>query len=441
MDPGKHRYMRRSRALLHSLLASLCLVWVAILPVSRGVAENLPTTTMADSSGESPANPGQTQAIDDPHQGDEKVAPQDTAAPPRNAKLVALTPPGDAPRVSSTDIRRPDPPVGFNRHDAGWIHFAYPPEARQRIQRLIDVADVSRIELSNRLGASVLNDVHVRIARTAGEMTTLAPENAPYPKYASGVAYPDLGLILIGLDPRHPNERHDIIETFKHELAHIALHDAVKGHDVPRWFNEGFAVYVSGEGSIPRLQTLWTASLAGNIIPLDRLERSFPDDAILASIAYAEAADIVRYLVRTQEQYRFDGLVEHIARGATFDQALLSAYGIDRLTLESEWREDIARRYTFWPVLTGSTLLWIGIVGLFFWGYRRRKARDRKTLERWRREEAAEDALLAAAHAERRVHIVVAPASTPMPPPQRPMLGSEPDVPKVEHDGSLHTLH
>jgi hypothetical protein len=353
-------------------------------------------------------------------------------------------PPSDAPSVDANSIRRPDPPAGFNRHDAGWIHFAYPPEARQRIQRLIEIADATRLELSIRLGASVLNDLHVRVARTAGEMTTLAPQNAPYPKYATGVAYPDLRLVLITLDPRHPNERHDILETFKHELAHVALHDAVKGHDVPRWFNEGFAVYVSGEGSIPRLQTLWTASLAGNIIPLDRLERSFPDDAILASIAYAQAADLVRYLVRTQEQYRFDGLVERIARGMSFDQALLAAYGIDRMTLESEWREDIARRYTFWPVLTGSTLLWVGIVGLFFWGYRRRRLRDRRTLERWRREEAAEDAILsaaAAARAEHRIHIVVGQPSTSMTQPQRPLTGSEPEIPKVEHNGSLHTLH
>jgi hypothetical protein len=354
------------------------------------------------------------------------------------AARAAQAPPFDAPRIVSGSVRRPEPPVGFNRHDAGWIHFAYPPEARQQIQRLIEIADATRLVLSTRLGASVLNDLHVRVARTVGEMTTLAPENAPFPKYASGVAYPDVRLVLITLAPRHPNERLDIIETFKHELAHVALYDSVKGRDVPRWFNEGFAVYISGEGSLPRLQTLWTASLAGNIIALDRLERSFPDDAILASIAYAEAADIVRYLIRTQEQYRFDGLVERIARGTSFDQALLGAYGIDRMTLESEWREDIARRYTFWPVLTGSTVLWVGIVGLFFWAYRRRKMRDKRTLDRWRREEAAEDAIVAAAAG--RVHIVVStPRAVIAPPP--PMPGTELEIPKVEHDGSLHTLH
>src|SRR5512133_1234604 len=82
-------------------------------------------------------------------------------------------PPNDAPRLAPNEIRRPDPPARFNQHDAGWIHYAYPPEARQRIQRLIENADATRAELNARLGTSVLNDVHVRIARTAGEMTTL----------------------------------------------------------------------------------------------------------------------------------------------------------------------------------------------------------------------------------------------------------------------------
>lgn len=406
------RWDRPLRPLVRALLAVLTLLWLTSTGAAFGASQLAETTAAAANSA---------------------VA---------TASLPSHLPPSDAPRIDTQAIRRPDPPAGFKDHDAGWIHFAYPPEARQKIQRLIEIADATRQELSSRLGAPVLGELHVRIARTAGEMTTLAPSNAPYPKYATGVAYPDLRLVLITLDPRHPNERHDIVQTFQHELAHVALYDAVKGHDVPRWFNEGFAVFVSGEGSIPRLQTLWTATLAGNIIPLERLERSFPDDAILASIAYAEAADVVRYLVRTQEQYRFDGLVERIARGMDFDQALLGAYGIDRMSLESEWREDIARRYTFWPVLTGSTALWVGIVGLFFWAYRRRRVRDRRILERWRREEATEDALLAAARAEQRIHIVVAqPGSSLSTPPPRPMPNGDADVPKIEHGGSLHTLH
>jgi hypothetical protein len=334
------------------------------------------------------------------------------------------------------------------------VDYSYPPEARSTISKLIEIADETRLELSNKLGTYVLSNVHVRIARTPREMATLAPENAPYPRYAAGVAYPDLGLILITIEASSPNQHNDIVETFKHELGHLALHDAVKGHDIPRWFNEGFAVFVSGESSLPRLQTLWTATVSRNLIPLDRLERGFPVDAQTASVAYAEAADVVRYLVRQQERYRFDALVERMSRGANFDEALRLAYNIDRNTLETEWREDVARRYTIWPILTSTSLLWVGIIGLFFFAYRKKKARAKATLERWRYEEEREDARNAARHILfenaleraaieplRRVHIVVASPTQPPTAKGAQVQEADTEIPKISHDGGIHTLH
>jgi len=355
-------------------------------------------------------------------------------------------PPGDAPRLTSEASNPPVLPPGFHTYDGGWIHFHYPPEVRQRIQKLITGADAARAQLSERVGRFVLHDVNVRIARSSREMLALAPEGVPYPKYASGVAYPELNLVLLTLMPESPNERIDIVETFRHELAHIGLSQAVNDQPIPRWFNEGFAVFASGESSIPRLQTLWTATLAGTLLPLERLERSFPEDAMTASIAYAEAADVVRYLARHEDHHRFDGLIERISQGNGFDAALSGSYGIDRFGLEYEWREDVARRYTFWPVLFSTTVVWGFIVGLFFWGYQRKKAHDRVKLDQWRREEAQEDALAlarsaAAETATDRVHIVVAGPAQRLAAIARSSGEAEREVPRVEHGGRWHTLH
>jgi hypothetical protein len=326
----------------------------------------------------------------------------------------------------------------------------------------MEVADATRTDLAEKLGRPVLSRVHVRIARTPREMATLAPENAPYPKYAAGVAYSDLGLILLTLDPVHPSQKHDVVETFKHELGHLALHDATEGKPVPRWFNEGFAVFVSGESSLPRLQTLWTATVSRNLIPFERLERTFPEDAQAASVAYAQAADIVRYLIRHQDRYRFDALVDQLAKGRSFDEALLAAYDIDKQSLEAEWRDDVSKRYTYWPILTSTAVLWTGIIVLFVLGYRRRKRRNAETLARWRKEEAREDArgaareaareaarrvlfenalLEASSEPQRRIHIVVANPTAPPAPKPRPNVNSTTEIPKVEHDGGMHTLH
>jgi len=362
---------------------------------------------------------------------------------PQQATGIEHPQPGDSPRLAGRLPRLAPAPSSFHRHDGGWVQFEYPPDMRQRVQPLIAEADDFKAALVQRLGYPVLARVEVRIARNHREMATLGPEDVPVPGYASGVAYSQLGLILLSIEPRYPNSHHDLAEVFRHELAHVALHDATDGRGVPKWFNEGFAVHVSGESSITRLQTLWSATLGNRLLPLGQLERSFPADPVRTDVAYAQAADVVRFLVRRQDRDRFASLFARVRAGQPFTGAVSDAYGVDLDTLESQWREDVAKRYTFWPVLFSSTVVWMGVLGLFVWGWQRRKRRDKVTLARWAREEAAEDARrvreIEAVEREEeppRLHVVLARHRS------RSSIPSVPDeVPKVEHNGNWHTLH
>lgn len=349
----------------------------------------------------------------------------------------------DAPRTPAGALRMPAVPAGFNTYDGGWVRFVYHPSSRERVQPLIAQADAVRHELIERLGFPALSQVRVEIARTTGEMATFAPAGAPYPDYASGVAYAELGLVLLSLTPLHPGAEQDLGEVFRHELAHVALHDALGGQTVPRWFNEGFAVFASGEASFARMKTMIMANVGGSLIPLHDIERSFPSDETQALVAYAEAVDVVRFLVRREDVHRFRSLVQHLRAGDAFDKAVLNAYGIELSSLELEWRDDVSRRYTVWPILLSGTGFWAVALGLFVWAWRRRRRRDRLTLQRWAREEAAEDVQrqrLAARSEAARVHIVLAPtADLSVVHVPRPL--SEVEVPRVEHDGQWHTLH
>jgi hypothetical protein len=360
--------------------------------------------------------------------------------------------PSDAPRSHGGTLRMPGIPAGFNTYDGGWIKFVYHPSIRERVQPLIADAAAARTMLTEWVGQPVLSEVRVMVARTPGEMATLAPVNAPYPDYAAGVAYPEVGLVLLTIKPVHANAQHELGEVFRHELAHVALEDAVGGRPVPRWFNEGFAVMASGETSFVRVQTLFTATVSDNLLTLGQLERTFPADENQAGIAYAEAADVVRFLVRREDQHRFRGLVSRLRDGETMDSALLNSYGEETSTLESEWREDVAKRFTFYPVLFSGTTIWAATLGLFALGWRKKRRKAAATLARWEREEAAEDearrrlALRAdSAPPAPRVHIVLARSQSDDAPPVIPPAAlhrlPEIEVPKVEHDGQWHTLH
>ncbi|MET0793020.1 MAG: peptidase MA family metallohydrolase [Polyangiaceae bacterium] len=349
----------------------------------------------------------------------------------------------DAQQAGSGVLRMPPLPSGFNTYNAGWVTFVYHPSSRERVQPLIAQAEAVKHELTQRLGFPVLSEVRVEIARTPGEMETFAPSGAPYPQYAAGVAYSEIGLVLLTLTPVHPGTEQDLAEVFRHELAHIALNDAVNGRPVPRWFNEGFAVFASGESSFKRMQTLAMSTIGGSLIPLHELDRSFPNDETKALVAYAEAQDVVRFLVRREDVHRFRALITELRDGKSFEQAALDAYGEELSSLEFEWREDASRRYTIWIFLLSGSLVWVVALAVFVWAWRRRKRRDKLVLQRWAREEAAEDILrarIAQRNEAARVHIVLA-KNADAPPAQLAPNMSEVEVPIVEHDGSWHTLH
>jgi hypothetical protein len=321
---------------------------------------------------------------------------------------------------------------------------------------LIREAEAFRAEVNDRLGHVGLERVVVRLAEDARAMVELAPRGAPYPEYAEGVAYSRLGLILLTADPKHANEQSDLLTTFRHELAHVALHDALQSHGVPLWFNEGLAIHLSRENAFARSKALWTASVAGNLLPLNQIERSFPNDIVGVPLAYAESADIVRFLLRTQDQERFRLLIKRLARGQAFEAALRDSYGMDLYNLESLWLEDVKSRNTLWPVLFSGTVLWTFGIGLIVLAWRRKRERQRVVIARWEREEAIE--------AERARALLLARAeleSTPSTPPWSdappPLPTPAPlgrsahgparsgprdsQVPRVQHDGDWHTLH
>jgi len=148
--------------------------------------------------------------------------------------------------------------------------------------------------------------------------------------------------------------------------------------------------------------------------------------------------DVVRFLVRREEAHRFRALVQGLRDGRDLDASMRQAYAIDLVSLESEWREDVAKRYTFWPVLFSGTAVWALVLGLFVLGWRKRRKRSKATLERWARDEAREDALRRLRE-EARVHIVLTPQATGTPLPHT--VPDPVEVPRVQHDGEWYTLH
>ena len=354
-----------------------------------------------------------------------RAAADETAAdlPPRDVSVV----------VQPDAAKLPPLPGDFEQLEHGWITLELPSSVGDRGEALLREADDFRARLAEDFGQPSLVGVIVRVARTPEQMTELAPASAPPPPYAAGVAYPSLRLVLLALQAPQTWDAPDLAELLRHELTHVALTDAVAGHHVPRWFDEGLAIHESGEVPWLRTKTLWDATLAKRLLPLADLDRGFPGDSYEVNEAYAESADFVRFLMRDTDRARFGSLLQRIRAGVSFDRTLEDAYGVDVRKLEYEWREELGRRFGLIPMITGGGLLWVLIAGLAGAAWLKKRRRAKAKLAEWAREEAEMDTVLAASRAE---HAGAASAATDEDVPAR-----MPSVPVVEHDGRWHTLH
>jgi hypothetical protein len=326
-------------------------------------------------------------------------------------------------------------PPDFERIDDGWLTLEFPKTVRDRVAPLTADADAFRARLAIELGQPVLAHVLLRIARDPEQMNALSPVGAPPPAYASGVAYPSMSLALLSLKAPHTWEATELVTLSRHELMHLALTDAIAGHRVPRWFDEGLAIHESGEQWSERLGTLWQATLGKTLLSFADLDRGFAADSSDVSVAYAESADVVRFLMRDDDRARFGSLVQRLRAGTPFDRAVSDAYDTDLRKLEYEWRTEVSRRFGLAPLLTGGGALWGLIVVLAAAAWVKRRRRAKAKLAQWEREEAEMDGAAVAAREQLDRERAIPSEDDDLPPHIRR------EVPVVEHEGRWYILH
>lgn len=372
------------------------------------------------------------------------AGPELRAAPADAPVLV----PGDAPFVlQPASVRIPSVPAGYDEEKIGtWLVVRFPSGTRSRMTPLLEAASAFREKLRSHTGFDVLADgaapVQMHIARNYDDMAKLAPEGLPPPPYAQGVAYSPLRLVLVTLIAPQTYEGVDVLETGLHELAHVAVYDATGGNHVPRWFNEGIAIHESGEKPWERRKVLWEAAATHELLPLEELDRTFPDAPGEVGLAYAQAADFVRFLLREEDRARTASLFARVRAGQSLDSALGDAYGADLRRLEYQWRKGVESSTSTGALVWVGSMVWtIGAIALII-AYVRRRRKNKVVLARWAKEEALVDArraaeLAALRHAREEAECA---AATPVATPAAAAVPNW-ELPRVHHDGGWHTLH
>ena len=202
------------------------------------------------------------------------------------------------------------------------------------------------------LAAAVARDTFPGLPRpTQRVVIAIAPDKHRFqqwigpsaPEWGAAVAFPESSRIVMqGRDAG--SDAGDPIAVLRHELAHLALHEAL-GDLAPRWFDEGYASYAANEVDRDAVLGANVALLLRGMPALDSLDAGFAGGSLRAQGTYALAYRAVAELAAQDRERGLTLFFNYWKETGRFESAIRTAYGLTQGQFEEIWRARTRRRY------------------------------------------------------------------------------------------------
>jgi hypothetical protein len=213
-------------------------------------------------------------------------------------------------------------------------------------QKLFDKANEAMDRLENDAGIKVERAVKIFIYANQNDLLGAIAVGSQ--EWTGGEAFTDQGVVVIGIE--ESNLAWGLRAT-AHELTHLVIHQATKNPygDMPRWLDEGLAVYNEGEAEPDSIAAVEEAVRDNKLMTVQTISSSFPADTMEARLAYAQSRSLVEFIIKHYGPDALKNLLSIFAEGSTYDDALKQALKVDTRGLDNAWRESIGA-----PPLPGS---------------------------------------------------------------------------------------
>lgn len=292
------------------------------------------------------------------------------------AALLAVPAPAQSPEALTAPAAAPQVLVDDSLRVAFWG------EDRGLAQRTLQAARAP-LPLPGLPSAARLERATIYLAPSPAIFDSLT--GGRIPGWAAGVAVPGARAIVLPVFDRR-RSLGDPVVTLRHEIAHLAL-AAYLGPNIPRWFTEGYATWVSGDWDESSGWQIRLALLRGTASPLDSLTLAWPRNEARARLAYLLSASAVRHLATFRGEQAFRAFMEEWRRVGSMDTAMRTVYHMSLTQFEDDWRGMVRRRYGWLLALSQIGVFWGGFALLIIILGTLRRRRNRERLEALRREE------------------------------------------------------
>jgi hypothetical protein len=275
----------------------------------------------------------------------------------------------------------------FVSHSAGALTIYSP-----RDQVLPDVwlqrrAESALLQLSREMGVDPGGPIDVVFAGDGDTFRWVT--GGLVPEWGAGAAMSDRRLVIIAFANVRERTPEELDRVLRHEFAHVllgSLHAAI-----PRWFDEGHAMFRSQLPSAEMHLALSRAALLDRLLPLPAIADSFPTAEPLARLAYAESYDAIRWIEERYGPRALPWILNDLVAGRPFAEALERGTRLTPALFAAIWRGEVRKRFSVLDALGESGLLWAAVALILIVGATLKRSREARRSALWEEEEGPFD--------------------------------------------------
>jgi hypothetical protein len=184
-------------------------------------------------------------------------------------------------------------------------------------------------------------------------------------------------LVVIPTDSK-PFLQRDFYQITVHEMVHSILYRAYPGLKIPRWFNEGTAMVLSGELSFEETSIISKAVFFNRLFLLPEIDSVNEFGKSRAELAYSQSHAAILFLVGQYGMEIIPECLNAARKKHDFYAGINAAIGLDSVELEELIHNHIASKYRIAFLVSDSYFWWVLIAVLFIAGFIVTIKRNRK---------------------------------------------------------------
>jgi hypothetical protein len=240
--------------------------------------------------------------------------------------------------TSTETLRYEDNRFEWTWLNRGELDLAYYSSAERDAQDILDAGWSAVAALHADAGLKLDQRVAIYVYANEGDMRpALSSRGSIYDDrtLTLGVAAGGDTLLLLG-------SHRDVAKTVAHELSHIVVGLATENPyvNLPRWLDEGLAMYAEGELPASNARSLERGVREDRLISVRSLS-GYVGDPDQVDLFYAEVHSLIEFMIDVHGREAMSELLETIAGGVLAEDAVQQVYGMDLDELDEAWRASL----------------------------------------------------------------------------------------------------